>query len=104
VLRHGADLGLSASILKQIQSDLIATRKKVQELETQKKKQWDDLASAIANSQTDVNAILAKVDVVSATENQIWKLNVALTVRTRRALTAEQLKKLDSLVGNQSHD
>jgi Spy/CpxP family protein refolding chaperone len=97
VKKFGRQAGLSEEQLEQVRKDVLATQGQLIDVEAKLKKLHLEIEAAIADDATPIDAILAKVEAIGATETEMKKKHMALLVRTRRALTPDQRRKLDEL-------
>ena len=97
VMQHQAEIGLTDEQRTTIIADISRAQPKAMELQWKLQKEAQALVAIIKQDAVDEEKLLAQLDRVLALERDIKRVQLALVVRIKFRLTAEQRAKLQSL-------
>ena len=99
-LRHASEIGLTAGQQAKIESEVRELETAARKLSEQVRHESDALAQLLAHDAPDEAAVAAQFEKVLAAEDEVKRVRLKMSRRTRSALTAEQQNKLASLQGS----
>lgn len=96
-LRHASEIGLTAGQQAKIESEVRELETAARKLSEQVRHESDALAQLLAHDAPDEAAVAAQFEKVLAAEDEVKRVRLKMSLRTRAVLTAEQQHKLASL-------
>lgn len=96
-LMHAAQIGLSAEQRAKLEGDVREMEVAAQKLAEQTRTESDALAQVLAADKPDDAAVTAQFEKVLATEAELKRVRLKMSLRTRAVLTPEQQRQLASL-------
>ena len=103
IMAHQRELGLEDRQRTTITSEIQKAQAKFVELQWKMSDETQHLATLLQPSVVNEAAVLEQVDRTLAVEREIKRVQVALLVRIKNALTASQQAKLTELRGAETH-
>src|SRR5262249_17077773 len=97
VMEHQQELGLEQSQVDAIKEAMRETQQQLVELQWKLDAESETLDRLLSADQVDEKAVLAKLDQVTAIEQQVKKANFGLLVKIKNQLTPAQQAKLRAL-------
>lgn len=97
ILEHQAALSLSKQQFTAIRAAVVEVQAGVAEHEWDMREAYQALMSELDKSPIDESRVIAHADVALQAENQVKKKQMAMLVRVKNLLTAEQVNYLESI-------
>lgn len=97
ILEHQAALSLSKQQFTAIRAAVVEVQAGVAEHEWDMREAYQALMSELDKSPIDEGRVIAHADVALQAENQVKKKQMAMLVRVKNLLTAEQVNYLESI-------
>ena len=97
ILEHQAALSLSKQQFTAIRAAVVEVQAGVAEHEWDMREAYQALMSELDKSPIDEGRVIAHADVALQAENQVKKKQMAMLVRVKNLLTAEQVSYLESI-------
>lgn len=97
ILEHQAALSLSKQQFTAIRAAVVEVQAGVAEHEWDMREAYQALMSELDKSPIDESRVIAHADVALQAENQVKKKQMAMLVRVKNLLTAEQVSYLESI-------
>jgi Spy/CpxP family protein refolding chaperone len=97
VMEHQQELGLRPAQIDAIKQAMKETQQKLTDLQWRLDAESEALGKLLSADHVDEAAVLAKLDQVTAIEQQVKKVNFGLLVRIKNQLDPEQQAKLREL-------
>lgn len=104
VLPHAEAIGLTAEQRATLQREIATLQASMGPLQRRMREETGVLVRMLAQAKPDDAAVLAQYEKLNATENEVKRLRVTMTLRVKAMLTSEQQEKVRTLraepVGN----
>jgi Spy/CpxP family protein refolding chaperone len=97
VMEHQQEIGLRPAQVEAIKRAMSETQERLVDLQWRLEAESEALGKLLAADRVDEAAVLAKLEQVTAIEQQVKKVNFALLVRIKNQLDPEQQAKLRAL-------
>jgi Spy/CpxP family protein refolding chaperone len=97
VMTHSADLGLSDRQRSTIKAEIQKTQAKLLEFQWDLQEESGKMAHLLEQTTIDEAKVLETADRIMSFEREIKRAHLAMLVRIRNALTAEQIAQLNAL-------
>jgi Spy/CpxP family protein refolding chaperone len=97
VMKHQGPIGLTDRQMESIKNEIQKTQSRVLDFQFQIQKELAKLVPLLDARPVDEERVLAQADVVMSSETRIKKTHLAMLVRIKNLLTAEQQAKLEQL-------
>ncbi len=97
ILEHQAELALSKEQFTAIRAAVVEVQAGVAEHEWDMREAYQALMQELDKTPVDENRVLDHADVALLAENQVKKKQMAMLVRLKNLLTAEQISYLESV-------
>ena len=97
ILENQADLGLSKQQFTEIKRAVVEVQANVAEHEWDVREAYQNILAELDRTPIDQEQVLEHVDAALRAENEVKKLQVAMLIRLKNLLTAEQIAYLESL-------
>jgi Spy/CpxP family protein refolding chaperone len=98
VMENQQELALTAAQTEGIKQAMNQTQQELLDVQWRLDAESEALGKLLATDHVDEAAVLAKLDQVTATEQQVKRINFALLVRIKNLLTPDQQAKLRTLM------
>jgi Spy/CpxP family protein refolding chaperone len=99
IMQHQQAIGLTQEQRDSLKAELRKTQTQFTELQWQLQDETEKLVELIKPQQVDEALVLAQLDKVLNAEREIKRAQIALLVRIKNKLTAEQQAKLQEIMG-----
>lgn len=97
VLPNAEAIGLSAQQRETLQREIAALQTRMGPLQQRMREETGALVAMLAQARPDEAAVLAQYEKLNATENEVKRLRVRMTLQVKAILTAEQQAKAREL-------
>lgn len=97
ILENQAELGLSKQQFTEIKRAVVDVQANVAEHEWDVREAYQNILAELDRTPIDQEQVLGYVDAALRAENEVKKLQVAMLIRLKNLLTAEQVAYLESL-------
>ena len=97
ILENQAELGLSKQQFTEIKRAVVDVQANVAEHEWDVREAYQNILAELDRTPIDQALVLEYVDAALRAENEVKKLQVAMLIRLKNLLTAEQVSYLESL-------
>ncbi len=97
VMEHQQEIGLTSAQVEAIKQAMTQAQQQLVDIEWRLDAESEGLGKLLAADHVDEPTVLAKLDQVTALEQQMKKVNFTLLVRIKNHLDPEQQKKLRAL-------
>ena len=97
VLPNGVAIGLTPAQRETLQRELSALQARLAPLQQRMREETGALVQMLAQAKPDDAAVLAQYEKLNATENEVKRLRVTMTLRVKAVLTPEQQAQVRAL-------
>jgi len=103
VMQHKQAIGLTDAQKTAIREELISASTHFNQLQFQMQDEMETLVGLTKGTTVDEQQVLAQLDKVLAIEREVKRAQLAVTIRIKNKLTAEQQTRLQEIQRNMQH-
>ena len=104
VMQRQSQIGLTDAQRERIKTEVAAAQKTMSDVQWRLAGQGETMGRLLSTDVVDEARVLAQVDTVLAAEREMKRTQIALMVRIRNTLTAEQRKQLQAFKESRGDD